>query len=85
MTGNISLLKTLPNTWPRHQFFVIVWKNCITQKMKLSIKDLFSKCDQKRSFQRIWSQITEEIFKEKLHFLCSVEYCVVKLSRLQTN
>ena len=37
----------------------------ITQKMKFSIKDFFSKCDQIRTF-------TEEILNGKLHFLCSV-------------
>ena len=37
---------------------ILRWKQCI--KMKLSIKDFFSKC--------------EEIFNEKLHFLCNDIY-----------
>ena len=37
-----------------------------TQKMKFSIKDFFSKCDQIYKF-------TEEILNGKLHFLCSVK------------
>ena len=39
------------------------------QKMKFSIKDFFSKCDQ------IWPDLvtfTEEILNGKFHFLCSV-------------
>ena len=40
------------------------------QKMKFSIKEFFSKCNQIRSFLRIWS-LTEEILNGKL-FLCSV-------------
>ena len=44
-------------------------KNFYTkQKMKFSIKDFFSKCDQIRGFGRIYL----EILNEKLHFLCSV-------------
>ena len=38
----------------------------IAQKMKFSIKDFFSKCDQDLV------TFTEEILNGKLHFLCSV-------------
>ena len=43
------------------------------QKMKFSIKDFFSKCDQIRSFLETAHLVifTEEILNEKLHFLCS--------------
>ena len=41
------------------------------QKVKFSIRDFFSKCDQIRRKLRIWSQFTEEILNGKLHFLCS--------------
>ena len=41
------------------------------QKIKFSIKDYFSKCDQIRSF--LTFQLTEEILNGKLHFLCSGE------------
>ena len=44
---------------------------CTAQKMKLSIKDFFSKCDPIRSFLRI-CHFTKKIFNGKLHFLCSV-------------
>ena len=43
------------------------------QKMKFSIMDFFSKCDQIRRKLRIWSHlVTEEILYGKLQFLCSV-------------
>ena len=40
------------------------------QKMKFSIEDFFSKCDQIRSFLRIWSNLLRKSLIE-LHFLCS--------------
>ena len=41
------------------------------QKVKFSMKDFFSKCDQIRGFLWIWSHLfTEEILNGKLHFLC---------------
>ena len=40
------------------------------QKMRFSIKDFSSKCDQIRSFQTDLLIFTEEILHEKLHFLC---------------
>ena len=41
------------------------------QKMKLSIKDFFSKCDQIRRKLRIWSNLLKKPLMEKLHCLCS--------------
>ena len=47
------------------------------QKMKFSIKNFFSKCDQIRWKLRIWSNFTEEILNGKLHFFvqcqCNIE------------
>ena len=40
----------------------------IAQKMKFSVKDFFSKCDQIRSFLK---KFTEEILNGKLDILCS--------------
>ena len=40
----------------------------LRKKMKFSIKDFFSKCDQIPSFLVMF---TEEVLNEKLHFLCS--------------
>ena len=41
------------------------------QKMKFSIKDLFSKCDQIRSYLRIWSHLLKKSSMENFIFLCS--------------
>ena len=43
----------------------------IAQKMKFSIKDLFSKCDQIRSFLRIWSHLLKKSLMENFNF-CAV-------------
>ena len=42
------------------------------QKIKFSIKDFFSKCDQIRSFLRIWSHLLKKSLMEKFLFLYSV-------------
>ena len=42
-----------------------------TQKMKFSIKVFFSKCDQIRSFLRIWSHLLKKSLKENFIF-CAV-------------
>ena len=41
------------------------------QKMKFSIKDFFSKCDQIRSFLRIWSHLLKRSLMENFVF-CAV-------------
>ena len=41
------------------------------QKMKFSIKGLFSKCDQIRRKLRIWSHLLKKSFMEKFNF-CAV-------------
>ena len=41
------------------------------QKMKFSVKDLFSKCDQIRCFHRIWSHLLKKSFIENFVF-CAV-------------
>ena len=46
--------------------------NFIARKMKFSIKDFFSKCDQVRSSLRIWSHLLKKSLMEKFYFLCSV-------------
>ena len=42
------------------------------QKMKFSIKDFFSKCDQIRSFLRIWSHLLKKSLIE--NFFCAVGF-----------
>ena len=45
------------------------------QKMKFSIKDFFSKCDQVRSFLRIWSHLLLKSLKENFIFVqCIANY-----------
>ena len=39
--------------------------------MKFSIKDFFSKCEQIRSFLRIWSHLPKKSLRGKLHILRS--------------
>ena len=53
--------------------------SCIAQKMKFSIKDFFSKCDQIRSFLRIWSPLLKKSLMENFIF-CAVlvfEFCFI--------
>ena len=38
------------------------------QKIKFSIKDFFRKCDQIRSFQRIWSHLLKKSLMENFIF-----------------
>ena len=66
----------------RHRTFLFLYFNCFKRtelalnydnhhftKMKFSIKDFFSKCDQMDSFMQIWSHLLKK--SSKLHFLCS--------------
>ena len=53
----------------------------VTQEMKFSIKDFFSKCDQIRSFLRIWSHLLKKILNGILEFLCSVTRKILSLTQ----
>ena len=54
---------------------------CYTaQKMKFSIKDFFSECDQIRSKLRIWSHLLEKSLLEKLLFCALVVLHPSKIS-----
>ena len=44
------------------------------QKMKFSIKDLFSKCDQISRSLRIWSHLLKKSLIENFIFLCSAKW-----------
>ena len=50
--------------------------------MKFSIKDFFGKCDQIRSFLRIWSPLLKKSLMENFNF-CAVS--VVKISSSDTT
>ena len=56
----------------------------ISQKMKFSIKDFFSNCDQIRTFLWIWSHLLRKLMETS--FLCSVRAlrpkCYIQLSKL---
>ena len=67
--------------------FPIHWKmlyfhffSDISQKMKFSMKDFFSKCDQIRRFLRIWSHLLKKSLKEFFIFCAvwSIAYCAMK-------
>ena len=47
------------------------------QKMKLSIKDFFSKCDQICRKLRIWSRLLTKSLMENFIFRCSVLICFI--------
>ena len=46
--------------------------------MKLSIKDIFSKCEQIRSFPRIWSHLPKKSLMKNFTFLRSVSKILQK-------
>ena len=46
----------------------INYVTCTAQKMKISIKHFFSKCDQIRNFLWIWSHLLKESFMENFFF-----------------
>ena len=50
------------------KFTKVIQKSITAQKMKLSIKDFFSKCDQIRRKLRIWSHLLEKFLMENFIF-----------------
>ena len=53
--------------------------DCTAQKMKFSIKDFFIKCDQIRSFLRIWSHLLKKSLTENFIFCAAL---VQKISQM---
>ena len=51
-----------------HRNVLVVLKTLRTHKMKFSIKDFFSKCDQVRSFLWIWSHLLKKSLMENFIF-----------------
>ena len=41
---------------------ILIWSHPLYKKMRFPIKDFFSKCDQIRSFLRIWSHLLKKSF-----------------------
>ena len=60
---------TLKHT--HNQFVFTIKAKLTTQKMKFSVKDFFSKCDQIRSFLQIWSHLLKKSLMENFTF-CAV-------------
>ena len=50
--------------------------------MKLSIKDLFSKCNQIRSFLRIWSYLLKKSSMENIFFCAVTGLCQTSMVKL---
>ena len=63
-----------------HKFFLVF---ITAQNMKSSIKDFFSKCDQIRSFLRIWSHLLRKFLMENFFFAVhTVEFEQVNICRV---
>ena len=58
------------------------WNRITARKMKFSIKDFFSKCDQICSFLRIWSHLLKKSSMENFIF-CAVRPPVYSFSRFE--
>ena len=58
----------------------VVSTNYTAKKLKFSVKDFLSKCEQIRSFLGIWSHLLKKSFMESFIFFCSVllfkKYCI---------
>ena len=52
-------------------FLIILWKHVTAQKLKFSIKDFYSKCDQIRRKLRIWSHLLKKSLMKNFIF-CAV-------------
>ena len=86
-TSNLIFLVTdetaLPNLWPFIEIYVIYFatdKNTPHKKMKFSIKELFSKCDQIRGFLPIWSHLLKKPLMKNFIFLWSEYFCWLKIA-----
>ena len=55
------------------------------QKMKFSIKDFFSRCDQIRGFLRIWSHLLKKSSIENILFCAVLYLCCQKYSYLSSK
>ena len=74
---NENALKNITQNKIKSHFFSwkVLFLFCYTaQKMKFSIKDLFGKCGQSRSFLRIWSHLLKKCLMENFIFLCSTMF-----------
>ena len=77
LNGKVPLLSSLGNIFMESIFWRVpvdiyvldyINKQTTVQKMKFSIKDFFSKCDQICSFLRIWSYLLKKSLMENFIF-----------------
>ena len=68
-----SLLPTTPIKYQKIRYLSLSLYVNTAQKLKFSIKDFFSNCDQIRNFLRIWSHLLTKSLMENFIF------CTVKL------
>ena len=65
-------IEVIPRNHPcPEKILILPLESFTVHKMKFSIKDFFSKCDQVRSFLRIWSHLLEKSLTENFVF-CKV-------------
>ena len=70
------LLTGSKKSWIYHLLSFII----IAQKMKFSIKDFFSKCDQIRSFLRTWSNFLRKSLMENFIFCAVYQFKIFRRS-----
>ena len=63
----ITLIKYIPQVGVTKEFFFILL-DCTAQKLKFSIKDLFSKYDQIWSFLGVWTHLLKKSLMESFIF-----------------
>ena len=68
------------------QIFFVIAITTTAQKMKFSIKDIFTKCGQIRRKLRIWSHLLKKYLMEYFIF-CAVKYHAIHQGRdsIKTN
>ena len=65
---------------------MVFWnKRYTAQKMKFPIKDFFSKCDQIRSFLRIWSHLLNKSLMENFIFCAVVARAGIAICKIKFN
>ena len=62
-----------PLEYKHSHLCTIIYDYCTVQKMKFSIKDFFSKCDQIHSFLQIWSHLLKKSLMENFIFFAVLD------------
>ena len=71
MNGSSKFYLSIDSAKENNEHKSLSWRHAshTAQKMKFSIKDFFSKCDQIRSFLLIWSHLLKKSLMENFIFL----------------